>query len=92
MDKRQKKQGKNHFWICFRKDAGRDRPCHPGSCSSWWQFLLILSRPIPWSTDRCRWICWPSWEGPSGRPPAGTDNLGRDVLSYLIYGARAIRN
>jgi len=51
-------------------------------------FLAIaLAGPLVWRMDPFR-IDASSFEPPSSRHPMGTDDLGRDVLSGVVHGAR----
>jgi ABC-type dipeptide/oligopeptide/nickel transport system permease subunit len=53
-------------------------------------FLLILAALAPWlaPTHYDEQVYSETWQFPSGRHLMGTDPLGRDVLSRIIYGAR----
>ena len=62
-------------------------------CSAWQSFWCLLCWPSsrPWSRLTSRTLR--SWTrvlvGPSSQHLLGTDYLGRDTLSRLIYGARS---
>jgi len=52
-------------------------------------FAPLLAPHDPYLQDLTRRLIPPVWDGPgSWRHPLGTDGLGRDYLSRVIYGAR----
>ena len=63
------------FWLA---DPDLDRPTQPAT--------FTLRAPIPYSPNTIDLIS--RLEGPSDQHYLGTDDLGRDVLSRMIHGAR----
>ena len=64
--------------------AGPGRPGRDRRCSGWRRSSRRWSRP----TTRTGSICWRRRQAPSGDHWLGTDEVGRDVFSRLVYGAR----
>jgi dipeptide transport system permease protein len=78
------------FWIAFSANRGAVM----GLAVVCFLFLLALFAPwiaphVPDATNSAVFLKPPAWqEGGSWSYPLGTDAIGRDILSRLIYGAR----
>jgi ABC-type dipeptide/oligopeptide/nickel transport system permease subunit len=72
------------FWLRFR----RNKVAVVALAFIVFQILVAIFAPwvAPYDPTKQDYVA--SWEPPSWRHPFGTDDLGRDVLSRLIFGAR----
>lgn len=72
------------FWLRFR----RNRFAVAALCFIILEVLLAIFAPWVAPYDPYRGDFTATWQTPNGLHWLGTDDLGRDVLSRLIYGAR----
>jgi len=72
------------FWLRFR----RNRLAVAALCFITVEVLVALFAPWVAPYDPYRGDFTATWQTPNGLHWLGTDDLGRDVLSRLIYGAR----
>jgi len=75
-------------WRLFRLRFRRNRPAVAALCFIVLEVLLALLAPWVAPYDPLQGDFAATWQRPNGLHWLGTDDLGRDVLSRLIYGAR----
>lgn len=80
---------RRRFWLDAGKRLVKEKPL--GTVGAVITLLLLLSGIFadylaPYGMNDAD--AGPSLSAPSGKFPLGTDNLGRDILSRIIYGAR----
>lgn len=53
--------------------------------------LIAILGPLVWQVDPLKQSVMKKYGPMTVQHPLGTDNLGRDTLARMIYGARAVR-
>jgi len=74
----------NEFWLRFKKT----RNAVIGSVIIFFVLLVAVFGPFFTPYHYKKTDIMYAWEPPSVEHPAGTDGLGRDILSRVVYGSR----
>ena len=78
------------FWFYFKQNKGGGDWAHFYSCRSINQYFAPWIAPFdPIEQNRSALLLPPAWyEGGNSTYLLGTDDIGRDILSRIIYGTR----